>query len=119
MSLEVKLVQQQATVQSRLLRLENMFGLLVGQFRSWFKCNYPVPRYGKPKIGLKLRNKVDIKLRLLKDNVASSHIISLFFFWVLIFSLWVSAKRDVAPLGSGVGSSIFSLYIVRDISTGS
>lgn len=94
-----------------------MFGLLVGLFRSWFISDYPVTRNGKPKIGLKHRNKVDIKLRLLKDNVASSHII--FLFLVRIFSLWVSAKRDLAPLGSGVGSSNFSLYIVRDISTGS
>lgn len=45
----------------------------VGLFRSWFKSDYSVTRKGKPKIGLKHRNNGDVELRLLKDNVASSH----------------------------------------------
>lgn len=48
----------------------------VGLFRSWFKSDYSVTRKGKPKIGLKHRNNVDVERRLLKDNVASSHIIN-------------------------------------------
>lgn len=70
--------------------------LLVGLFRSWFKSDYPVTRNVKPKIGLKHRNKVDIKLRLLKDNVASSHIISFsffLFFWLDFQFVGISKAR--------------------------
>lgn len=33
--------------------------ITVGLFGSWFKSDYSVSRKGKPKIGLKHRNKVD------------------------------------------------------------
>ena len=102
MCLSVKLVQRQDTVQSRPLRLENMIGLLVGLFRSWFKSDYPVTRNGKPKIGLKHCNKVDKKRRLLKDNIAFSHIISLslsFIFFGLDFKFVGIGKERRSPSG--------------------
>lgn len=59
--------------------------ITVGLFRSWFKRDSSVSRKGKPKIGLKHRNKVDVELRLLKDNVASSHNQWTFYFQLSLF----------------------------------
>lgn len=94
-----------------------MFGLL----RYWFKRDYSGTRKGKPKIGLKHHNEVDIELRLLKDKVASSHIINepLFlvfsYFMCLDFQLGIS-RVSRSPSGlSQMLAVVFSHSILSGI----
>lgn len=104
------------------LHLRLVFGLLVGLFRSWFKSDYSVTRKGKPKIGLQHHNNVDMELRLLKDNVASSHIINeplfslffLFFFCCLNFQFGYQ-QSETKPLRAQVLAVVFSHSILSGI----
>lgn len=76
-----------------------------------------VTRNGKPKIGLKHCNKADIKLRLLKDDVASAHIIFFFFFLSFWsgFSFCGYRQSETEPLWARVLAVVFSHSILSGI----